>query len=571
MVTVTRSDGVEARADLNLITEEVWRRHTQFVAETSDRLRPTLRTSLSDELREDVFDELVFGTLNSFKFERLAAWLAADRLRAELALPSATALTGLRNLPSDIPAAAFEAGWRGGEHTSPPKMVVAALSATAGLLIYLLSAPAALWLKARRQLPGGTEVAVVTPSAPTNQARHGLQLAQREAVAGSRSAVVILGHGLFGPGRGRAFRSLCPDAVRVMPWSLSDLLSATPSIFRQAVAAQAAAQSFHDSAGFKLSFRHRIDLCARLTRGELFARWARRQPWPRSVAFSIAGRLDRTIADRALQGLGIRTAHLIHGLHAAGNAWSYRALSTVGVTLLESEAAFREAHGRYARVLPLAAIVRGTGTTEVASRPALVAAAGPLLLCTNMLHLFSPWFDRDAEGRHRDLFEACRAWAAAWACNGVVWRPHPAGRAQAPARLAEIEREARTLGIVIDDQPLSTSVRQARIVVTTPSGVVSDVTNLGKTPLVLRGVLKDETPPWTEVPEPLWLDPDDPEGCLRLAPIQRALEEPSIFRALQQKFSTPGWERLSAAALDDALWAEQASSVDLPSRAICDA
>jgi len=562
-VVVTRSDGVQARADIDEATNDVWSHHSARVSEITARLRRRLEDSLPPALCEDVLDEVVFGTLNSFQFERIAAWLVADQLRNELNLSTSTPLAGLDAFPSEVPAKAFAAGWRDGDGDGDgdgdirSDQFASTFAAGAGLLISLLSAPSAIWLKALRRLPAGVDMVVVTPSAPTNQARHGLELAQREAGLGRVSGVVVLGHGLFGPGRGRAFRKLCPDALRVTPWSFGDLFAIAPATFRQAMIVQGAAKAFYDMVGFPLKFRARIDLCARLVRGEVFSRWARRQSWPRTVSFSIAGRLDRTMADRALQGMGVRTAHLIHGLHAAGNAWSYRARSTVGVTLLESEANFREVHGRYARVIPLSAIAGRCNEPPTASNPAPMAASGPLLLCTNMLHLFSPWFARNAEGRHLDLFTACQVWARAWECDAVIWRAHPAGRAQAPARLAELERRAREIGIIVDEEALGSSVAKARIIVTTPSGVVSDVANLGKTALVLQGILKDQTPPWTEIPPSLWLDPDQPETHLNFDAIREAVEDPDIFQTVQTKFSTPGWGSLSATKLDAALWEER--------------
>ena len=86
---------------------------------------------------------------------------------------------------------------------------------------------------------------------------------------------------------------------------------------------------------------------------------ARGQPWPRTVAFSIGSRLDRQVADEALRIQGVATAHMIHGLHGAGNPWGYRAANSLAITFLdptENMGPEAEVDGRLfvcARVSPL--------------------------------------------------------------------------------------------------------------------------------------------------------------------------------------------------------------------------
>lgn len=558
-LSIKTSNGISAQESISESIEFVWKNHTKIVYEMALLLKAP-KIDIDPELQEDVLEDTVSATINRFLFERLAAWRIGHLLRSKVGdLGHSIDVSGVNFLPSEIPVEAFLAGWNEYRIDKKSKSPIESVALSVALAISLMSNSARFLLGARSRIPPNTECVVITPTAPNNQARHGLALASRTASTGKVSVAVLFGHGLFGLKRSREVRQLCGAAVRVWPWSLTAYFLSFRSIVAQATRAQRIAQQIHRRIGYPFTFSDRIYLCERLARSEIFSRWAKKQQWPRSVSFSIATRLDGTRADRTIQKLGSRTAHLIHGVHAAGNVWSYRGISTLAVTMLESETALRREGGRYKSVRSIRDLVGELSENSVSLSP--IKRRGILLVCTNLIHLSSPWMHRKSEARHLEILQSCVLLSQMWGCAGVVWRPHPAGRVHAPERMAALEQEVVRMGIGIDSGSLEVSVESARFILTTPSGVVADVLSLGKMPFVLDGILKDVHLPWTEIPKDLWIDVDHPHDAAPSKEIEKISENHEHFRSMRNTFSGVTWNAVTAEMIDFALW-NDISNVD---------
>ena len=525
--------------------------HSAWIAGQLDRVLAHMPSALSASLQTALADELIVQELNSFDFDRLASW-ELGRLSGAKSAPGAMKPVSILSPPQGFVLSAFLAGWdagTGGHGSRPRPRLASHLAGMVALGILVAS----FWGKWRLRAGSGLPAAhatFVTPTAMTNQGRHAFEMAAREP----GSAVVLLGHGLLGGRRAHAIRRSCGAAALVWPVSFAAIGRALPQYLKLVSPVERAASMMSIDFGRRRSLGERIELCARLLRGLVFAQWAAGQPWPRTVAFSIGSRLDRQIADEALRRQGAATAHMIHGLHGAGNAWGYRASNALAITFLESERPLRRRYGRYGRETSLQALRPGPGHTS-----ALTQAGEDLLLCTNMLHRSNPWFKRDPARIHLKLFDAAERWAKQWGCRNLLWRPHPAGAVHAPRQYAELCAAARMRGWSVADGPMAEVLARSKIVLTPPSGVFIDALRHGRVPLLVSGVVNEVLEPWTNLPPELWVDID-------ASPSKDASKLESLvdhLPDLQAKFLHPTWSEVAYADIDRAAWsaADEAHAV----------
>lgn len=172
-----------------------------------------------------------------------------------------------------------------------------------------------------------------------------------------------------------------------------------------------------------------------------------------------------------------RNATTIHCVHGTSHGWNFAGYSDIGLFVCGHDA-------RLAQQFPGYRLATHLSLTA----PAPVSGDQRWVLMTSYTHPMNPAYV--SSGIEADL-HCLNAVARAASAVGqqpkdIVWKPHPAIHAVAPAHAAALHAHARTLGF----QPWPAGdgldrLREFGVVVTTPSTAAIDALAHGKAPIVI--------------------------------------------------------------------------------------
>ncbi len=350
------------------------------------------------------------------------------------------------------------------------------------LVASLLALGALLWLALRHQGTPTAQARRILSQTITVFAVHGEDSTRsrhlRQALANPRaeaSTLLILGrpHGSVEAAANRfdpagtiqpaAFlRPLdLPSAILSLPGSVAELF-----------------RGFAETRNYRLPLpmRERIAIAFRMALGIAHARWWRSAAGGLDISHAIfahTGNSDTSRLEQAMQALGCRTIHAVHGTNIG---WGFAGLSDLAVFQTGADARFAASLPAYGRCTHLAL-----------EKPAPAGQNGDWALLTSYTHLMSSAYQES--GAQADC--ALVAWVSDAARQAgqdpkrVFWRPHPQIELVEDRERERLETAIAQAGFSLWPQDLPyEAIGQFSVVVTTPSTALTDGLRLGQPVIV---------------------------------------------------------------------------------------
>lgn len=346
----------------------------------------------------------------------------------------------------------------------------------AALLGLALAVKDVLLTRKGDRLPAGAPAVAGVHGEVSNRTRHILTRIAQEA---PQVPILLLGRPRMPLPLVRAeFARLGVRGARLTrPYGIAALLAALSAIrWRLGQGAVAVAR-----ADWLPPARELAAIAYRVTLGEVSACWAEARAGegrlrPRVVVLGHTGTAEVDGLERALQGLGARTLHWVHGVSQGLN---FHAGSSVGLFSCAADARWHAALGGYGRAEAL-----------IAERPAPPEGGEGWLLLSNLIHPMNPDYRANGIAGEASLLALVSEAAdlAGVARERVVWKPHPVLATLGPEVQGGIVAEARRLGLSVWPYPPLAGLAPAAgfsLVLTTPSTAAIDVLALGRLPILV--------------------------------------------------------------------------------------
>lgn len=348
-----------------------------------------------------------------------------------------------------------------------------ALGATLAALAWLVLAMGASlrWPRLRRLRQGQPRTVVALHAEAANRTKH-----VRKALAGrdpAETAVVFVGRLHVGAAQARTILAEAGwDHGFALAWDWRALIAGVPrglGLARHAAPAIAAA-------GYRPTFKQLTAMVFRILLGTGSAwRWRRAGQGAQAVVFGHVGRADTILPEAAMQAMGAKTVHWMHGVSTGIN---FQGVSNLCVVQSLHDARWHSRSLKYHANahFPLPKPVLRQGT-----RPGWA-------VLTNMTHYgytYFPSIGPEHELRLVDLVaELVRREGADPAM--VTWKPHPVFYQRDPQVREIVTRKVTAAGFVLwpdETMPFDQSAAYETLIVT-PSGVALDMLKAGRLPVL---------------------------------------------------------------------------------------
>lgn len=261
--------------------------------------------------------------------------------------------------------------------------------------------------------------------------------------------------------------------LRAIDWpsALGSLVGTAPGLLAPGAGVLACSSA-------RLPVRECAALAFRMLQGACEARWWQRQRLrPELVLFGHTGLADTTQLERAMQALGARTVHCVHG---ASHGWNFSGASDLALFACGHDARMADRFPAYGKSMHLPL-----------DCPAPRPGNGRWVVLTSYTHPMNPAYAEAGNAADRACLDAVAAAARAHgqALEAIVWKPHPAIGSVAAADAQALRAHAERLGLQAWPKDWSLErLGDASVVVTTPSTAAIDALLHGKPPVVFAVV-----------------------------------------------------------------------------------